>query len=289
MKFDPAIRIETHFPLELPKVKVDANQLELAILNLAVNARDAMAGDGVISIAAREEQAAGGLAAGRYVALSVSDSGCGMDEETLRRAQEPFYTTKGVGKGTGLGLSMVRGLAEQSGGTLVLKSRLREGTTAEIWLPRAEDEAVPAPVTEPAHAAPRSNRPLSVLVVDDDLLVLDNTAAMLDDLGHAVVEARSGEEALQLLRRTPKIDVVVTDYAMPGMNGLKLAEAIAAERPGTPLVLCTGYAELPGSIRSHLPRISKPFDQATLAAVIAEAIREAAQTGAVLTFLPKSA
>ena len=289
LKFDPGIRIETHFPLELPKVKVDANQLELAILNLAVNARDAMAGDGVISIAAREEQAAGGLAAGRYVALSVSDSGCGMDEETLRRAQEPFYTTKGVGKGTGLGLSMVRGLAEQSGGTLVLRSRVREGTTAEIWLPRAEDETVPAPVTEPMHAALRSSRPLSVLVVDDDLLVLDNTAAMLDDLGHAVVEARSGEEALQLLRRMPKIDVVVTDYAMPGMNGLKLAEAIAAERPGTPLVLCTGYAELPGSMRSHLPRISKPFDQAALAAVIAEAIREAAQTSAVLTFLPKSA
>jgi CheY-like chemotaxis protein len=171
----------------------------------------------------------------------------------------------------------------------VLKSGRGQGTTAEIWLPRAEDEAVPAPVVEPAHFVPRSSRPLSVLVVDDDLLVLDNTAAMLDDLGHAVVEARSGEEALQLLHRTPKIDVVVTDYAMSGMNGLKLAEAIAVERPGTPVVLSTGYAELPGSMRPHLPRISKPFDQATLAAVIVEAMREAAQSGSVLTFLPKSA
>jgi PAS domain S-box-containing protein len=289
LKFDPGIRIETHFPLELPRVKVDANQLELALLNLAVNARDAIAGDGVISIAGREEQAMEGLTAGRYVALSVSDTGCGMDEDTLSRAQEPFFTTKGVGKGTGLGLSMVKGLAEQSGGTLVLKSGRGQGTTAEIWLPRAEDEAVPAPVVEPAHFVPRSSRPLSVLVVDDDLLVLDNTAAMLDDLGHAVVEARSGEEALQLLHRTPKIDVVVTDYAMSGMNGLKLAEAIAVERPGTPVVLSTGYAELPGSMRPHLPRISKPFDQATLAAVIVEAMREAAQSGSVLTFLPKSA
>ncbi|HLZ01423.1 MAG TPA: MHYT domain-containing protein [Bradyrhizobium sp.] len=289
LKFDPGIRIETHFPLELPRVRVDANQLELAILNLAVNARDAMAGGGVISIAAHEEPAMDGLGAGQYVALSVSDTGCGMDEDTLSRAQDPFFTTKGVGKGTGLGLSMVKGLAEQSGGTLVLKSRPGEGTTAEIWLPRAEDQTVPAPVAVPMHSVSRSSRPLSVLVVDDDLLVLDNTAAMLDDLGHDVIEACSGEEALQLLRRTPKIDVVVTDYAMPGMNGLKLAEAIAVERPDTPVVLSTGYAELPGSMRPHLPRISKPFDQAALAAVIAEAMRETAQTGSVLTFLPRSA
>jgi len=128
------------------------------------------------------------------------------------------------------------------------------------------------------------------MVVDDNAGFRESLLALLDAGELEVVgEARSGEEALQLLRRMPKIDVVVTDYAMPGMNGLKLAEAIAAERPGTPLVLCTGYAELPGSMRSHLPRISKPFDQAALAAVIAEAIREAAQTSAVLTFLPKSA
>jgi PAS domain S-box-containing protein len=290
LKFDPGICVETHFPIELAKVRVDANQLELAILNLAVNARDAIITGGVISIAAREEFAVEPLPAGRYVALSVSDTGCGMDEEILRRAQEPFFTTKGVGKGTGLGLSMVKGLAEQSGGELVLKSRAGEGTTAEIWLPIAQDEVAPARSEEPAgRSAPRSSRPLSVLVVDDDLLVLDNTAAMLDDLGHAVVEARSGEEALQLLRRTPKIDVVVTDYAMPGMNGLQLAEAVANECHGTPVVLSTGYAELPGSVRSHLPRISKPFDQAALAAIIDTAMRERERAASVLTFRPRSA
>jgi CheY-like chemotaxis protein len=291
LKFEPGIRVETRFPIELSKVKVDANQLELAILNLAVNARDAIAtGDGVISIAAREEHAIDGLAEGRYVALSVSDTGCGMNEETLKHAQEPFFTTKGVGKGTGLGLSMVKGLAEQSGGALLLKSRIGEGTTAEIWLPASLEEKLSAPhAVEPSRPAPRSSRPISVLVVDDDLLVLDSVAAMLDDLGHAVIEARSGEEAVQLLRRMPKIDIVVTDYAMPGMNGLQLAEAVAAERPGTPVVLCTGYAELLGSAQPHLPRISKPFDQAALVAVIDEVMRAQAASRSVLTLHPKRA
>jgi PAS domain S-box-containing protein len=292
LKFDPGIRVETRFPIELAKVKVDANQLELAILNLAVNARDAiiMAGGGVISVAAREEHAIDGLAEGRYVALSVSDTGCGMDEETLKHAQEPFFTTKGVGKGTGLGLSMVKGLAEQSGGVLLLKSHIGEGTTAEIWLPACQDEKVPVPhAAEPSRSASRNSRPISVLVVDDDLLVLDSIAAMLDDLGHAVIEARSGEEAVRLLPRMPKIDIVVTDYAMPGMNGLQLAEAVAAERPGTPVVLCTGYAELPGSTQPHLPRISKPFDQTALVAAIEEAMRVQADMRSVLTLHPKRA
>ena len=290
LKFDPGIRVETCFPIELSKVKVDANQLELAILNLAVNARDAIkTSGGVISIAAREEQAIDGLAAGRYVALSVSDTGCGMDEETLRHAQEPFFTTKGVGKGTGLGLSMVKGLAEQSDGVLLLKSRIGEGTTAEIWLPATQGEQAAEPPAEVSRAAPRSSRPVSVLVVDDDLLVLDNIAAMLDDLGHAVIEARSGEEAVQLLRRAPKVDIVVTDYAMPGMNGLQLADAVATEHPGTPVVLCTGYADLLGSAQPHLPRISKPFDQAALVAVIEEVMRAQADARSVLTLRPKRA
>ncbi|MGQ0686208.1 MHYT domain-containing protein [Bradyrhizobium sp.] len=289
LKLDPGIRVETHFPIELARVKVDANQLELAVLNLAVNARDAIgSGEGVIAIAAREENAAEGLAPGRYVALSVSDTGSGMDEETLRHAQEPFFTTKGVGKGTGLGLSMVKGLAEQSGGVLLLKSRVGEGTTAEIWLPATRADQPAAPAAAPSRAAVRSARPLSVLLVDDDLLVLDNIAAMLDDLGHAVIEARSGEEAVQLLNRMPKLDVVITDYAMPGMNGLQLAEAVAAERPGMPVVLCTGYAELPAAARPLL-RLSKPFDQAALAAVLEDAMREQAAARAVVTLHPKRA
>ena len=128
-----------------------------------------------------------------------------------------------------------------------------------------------------------------MLAVDDDLLVLDNIAAMLEDLGHAVIEARSGEEAVQLLRRTPKIDIVVTDYAMPGMNGLQLAEAVAVERPGTAVVICSGYAELPGSMRLDLPRISKPFDQTALAAAIEEAMRAQADAPSLLAAQPKRA
>jgi PAS domain S-box-containing protein len=289
LKLEAGIRVETRFPMDLPKVKVDSNQLELAILNLAVNARDAMPNGGTITIAAREARDDHGVAAAGYVALSVSDTGCGMDEDTLNHAQEPFFTTKGIGKGTGLGLSMVHGLAEQSGGKLILKSRPGEGTTAEIWLPVADQVAAPAPRQEAPAPAPRTSRRLSVLVVDDDLLVLENTAAMLEDLGHTVVEARSGEEALALLRRTRTIDLIVTDFAMPGMTGLQLADVVAAERPGTVLLLSTGYAELPGGTRSSLPRISKPFDQATLAKAIEEAMREREQTSAVLAFRPKSA
>jgi PAS domain S-box-containing protein len=289
LKFEAGIRVETRFPMDLPKVKADANQLELAILNLAVNARDAMPNGGVMTIAAREDHDENGPPAKRHVALSVADTGCGMDEETLKHAQEPFFTTKGIGKGTGLGLSMVNGLAEQSGGRLVLKSRVGEGTTAEIWLPVAEEAAAPTLRGEAIVSIPRTSRRLSVLVVDDDLLVLENTAAMLEDLGHAVVEARSGEEALALLSRTRTVDLAIMDYAMPGMTGLQLADAMAAERPGTAFLLSTGYAELPSGERSSLPRISKPFDQAALAKAIEAAIRETEHTGPVVAFRPKSA
>ena len=289
LKFESGIRVETLFPMDLPKVKVDANQLELAILNLALNARDAMPDGGLITIAAREEQDGGGPPTSRYVALSVSDTGCGMDDETRKHAQEPFFTTKGVGKGTGLGLSMVHGLAEQSGGRLVLKSRPGQGTTAEIWLPIAEEAAVPAARAAAPSPIPQASRRLSVLVVDDDLLVLESTAAMLEDLGHAVVEARSGEEALALLRRTRTVDLVVTDYAMPGMTGLQLAGAIAAERPGTIILLSTAYAELPSEARSNLPRLSKPFDQDALAKAIEATMREGERAGSVVAFRPKSA
>ncbi|MEY9542561.1 PAS domain S-box-containing protein [Bradyrhizobium diazoefficiens] len=289
LKFEAGIGVETRFPMHLPKVKVDANQLELAILNLAVNARDAMPDGGQITIAAREEQGEGGLSSSGYVALSVSDTGCGMSDEILKHAQEPFFTTKGVGKGTGLGLSMVHGLAEQSGGRLVLKSRPGEGTTADIWLPIAEETAVPDLRMAAPAAVARPSRQLSVLVVDDDLLVLENTAAMLEDLGHVVVEARSGDEALALLRRTRTVDLVVTDYAMPGMTGLQLASAIAAERPETVILLSTGYADLPSDTRSSLPRLAKPFDQAALAKAIEAAMGEEEPAGSVVAFRPKSA
>jgi PAS domain S-box-containing protein len=261
----PQVRIETSFPDGLPRVMVDANQLELALINLAVNARDAMPKGGTLTISAREGAGGCELPPGRYVCLAVTDNGQGMDKETLARAQEPFFTTKGIGKGTGLGLSMVQGLAEQSKGRLELRSSPGEGTTAEIWLPvtdlaMSREQPAGAPAELSAGMAP-----LTILAVDDDFLVLENTAAMLEDLGHRVIRASSGEEALRLLKETPDIDLVVTDHAMPGMTGAQLAGRIQAERPGLPLLLTTGYAELPPGPFADLPKVTKPFDQIMLA------------------------
>ena len=274
----PSIRIESRFPMGLPMIQTDPNQLEAALLNLAVNARDAMPAGGPIVISAREENLQAGhrlrLGPGRYVCLSVEDRGEGMSEDILARATEPFFTTKGVGKGTGLGLSMVQGFAEQCGGRLVLRSDKGAGTTIEIWLPVAEaakqSEVQGSPL--PASAAKHANgRELVVLAVDDDALVLMNTTAMLEDLGHTVREANSGNEALKILGQGTKIDLVVTDQAMPRMTGVELAEAIRADWSDLPIILATGYAELPPGLASELPKLSKPFTQHELAKAVSAA------------------
>jgi CheY-like chemotaxis protein len=269
----PQIVIETRFPLALDTVMADPNQLETALLNLAINARDAMPAGGILTIAARNEATVGDatLRPGRYVRLTLRDSGEGMDAETLARATEPFFTTKGIGKGTGLGLSMVHGMVEQLGGQLVLHSKLGEGTTAELWLPAAEKSTT---VEEAGSDNPAIGqvRPLTILAVDDDALVLANTRAMLEDLGHTVVVAYSGEQALDRLARTPAVDLVITDQAMPKMTGTELAEQIRVRRPGMPIVLATGYAELP-AVDPNLPRLSKPFRQDALAEAVANAVR----------------
>lgn len=270
----PSLSIETRFPLGLMPVKVDSNQLEMALLNLAVNARDAMPDGGEIVVAAREETIANGhhsgLKEGRYVCLTVTDTGEGMDSETLRRAVEPFYTTKEIGKGTGLGLSMVHGFAEQSGGRLILRSRRGEGTTAELWLPAVEAPPRPIAAPQPAHPAPAEQlRPLRVVAVDDDALVLMNTAAMLEDLGHTVFEACSGKEALEILQREDSVDLIITDQGMPQMTGTQLAKAIKQEWPDMPILLATGYAEIRPEDDAGLPKLSKPFLQRELAAALA--------------------
>ena len=273
----PQITVHTQFPPALPAARADANQLESAILNLAVNARDAMPeSGGVLTISAREEQvapdAAGGLAPGRYVALAVHDSGAGMDAETLARATEPFFTTKGIGKGTGLGLSMVHGMADQHGGRLKLESAVGKGTTAEVWLPADTEPArTPAPAAPAAAAAPAPRQEparLRILAVDDDGLVLMNTSAMLEDLGHDVVEATSGARALDLLSGDARVDLVITDQAMPKMTGLELARAIRTRRPELPIIIATGYSELPMA-EAEFPRLNKPFFERQLAAAIA--------------------
>ena len=267
------VQLQTEFPLALCPVRVDANQLELALLNLAVNARDAMPDGGRLLLQAQEETVAvdGHLAPGRYVRLVAADSGSGMDAATLARATEPFFTTKGAGKGTGLGLAMVHGLAAQSGGRFTLQSRPGEGTTATLWLPAAAgDEPVDGPARDGATLA--STRPLRVLAVDDDVLVLTNTAALLEELGHTVLQAGSGDEALRLLDGNPAIDLLVTDHVMPRMTGAQLIAAALQARPQLPVVLATGYAELPPSLPFSAVRLAKPFDQAALAQAIARAV-----------------
>ena len=268
----PSIVIETRVPADLAPVLADANQLEMAVLNLAVNARDAMADGGSLILSARAEHVAAGHAAlqpGSYICLSVADNGSGMDEETLTRALEPFFTTKELGKGTGLGLSMVHGLAEQSGGQLVVRSKVGRGTTAEMWLPAAANVAAAAggPVT--GDAGP-STRPLTILAVDDDYLVLTNLTAMLEDLGHTVLEATSGQQALEIFARVPAVEMVIADQAMPRMSGLQLIAAIRAARPGFPVILASGFAELPPGVETF-PRLVKPFMQYDIVAALRSA------------------
>jgi PAS domain S-box-containing protein len=267
----PTFSIETEFDGDTPKVLADPNQLESALLNLAFNARDAMPNGGKIAISVRASRnPASSLPGGNYVSIAMKDEGHGMDADTLRQAADPFFTTKGVGKGTGLGLSMVQGMAEQAGGAFSLFSLPGEGTTAEILLPVATGDAE-TEQNRPDRAADAS-RPLVIIAVDDDSLVLMNTAAMLEDLGHTVLEASSAREALELLRST-KIDLVITDHAMPGTTGLQLAKTIRADQPELPILLATGYAELDPDAGIQLPRLGKPFLQNDLKAAIEKAMK----------------
>ncbi len=265
------VQIETRFPIVVAPAHVDANQLELALLNLVVNARDAMPEGGRLTVAAREEEVGSGgrgrLSLGSYVVLSVTDTGEGMDEATLTQATEPFFTTKAIGKGTGLGLSMVYGLAVQSGGQLVLNSRQGEGTTVELWLPRAEAAAL-LPLAAPEAAYVKPNRRRIVLLVDDDPLVLTSMAGMLDDLGHTAVEAGSARQALEILRDGMEVDLVITDYSMPEMTGLQLAEELKRLRPGLAVLLATGYIISRGPSLSMAIPLAKPFGSNTLARAI---------------------
>ncbi len=268
------IEIQTDFAPRLWPAWADANQLELALLNLAVNARDAMANGGLLTFAASNESVhaeRSDLVEGDYVRLAVIDQGAGMDEETLARAADPFFTTKGGNKGTGLGLSVVQGLASQLGGAMQLSSKLGGGTTVALWLPRAADNGV---MRAPAVASEaRAACSCRVLVVDDDELMCMATADMLKDLGHSVSETRSGREALDLLKGGVTVDAVVTDYAMRGMTGLELAREIRARWPEMPIILATGYAELPVPPGFDLPRLHKPFDQKALAEAVCRLVR----------------
>jgi signal transduction histidine kinase len=267
----PMVRIELHAEDKMPVVDVDPNQLEMALLNLAVNARDAMITGGVLTIGLSEQVVEGddqlGVQPGRYVVLSVRDTGEGMDAETLARAVEPFFSTKGVGKGTGLGLSMVFGLAQQSGGALRLESAPSSGTTARLWLPVASETTRPSSRTP--NIVTEASGPARILFVDDDLLIAGSTVDLLEDLGHQVVEAHSAIEALQLLEGGLAADLLITDHAMPGMTGIELAREVRRQYPRLPILLATGFAELEGSEVVDVARLAKPYTQAQLATEIA--------------------
>lgn len=276
----PSWWIDIDFPDRLPPVSADANQLEMALVNLAVNARDAMPDGGHICVRGVEREVIGevrGLTSGRYVRLTVSDEGVGMDPDTLARATEPFFTTKGVGKGTGLGLSMIHGFARQNGGMLEIESAPGAGTHAHIWLPVAVRGA------EAVAAAPRrdvtgrvATRSLVVLVADDDPLVLMNTADLLADLGHKAIEAESGRIALDQLGAREDIALLITDQAMPGMTGTELIERARALRPDLPIILATGYGETPADAASQVLRLNKPFTQAGLERAVADVMLQRA-------------
>ena len=268
----PGIDVQVKLAADLPPASADANQLEMAILNLGVNARDAMPDGGTLTIAAeRESVTAGhrsGLKLGHYVRLSVADTGSGMDEATQARAVEPFFSTKGIGKGTGLGLSMVHGLVAQLGGGLTIVSQPGRGTEVELWLPVSFRPAEDAGIETQVPRGLEVSRGL-VLLVDDEELVRLATADMLLDLGYEVVEANSAEQALHHIAEGLICDLIVTDHLMPGMNGVELARHVRAERPAMPILIVSGYAEAEG-IAPDLPRLTKPFRTAELALRLAE-------------------
>jgi signal transduction histidine kinase len=260
---DPNVRIAVDLPRDLPRVRIDRNQLELALLNLGLNARDAMPNGGELLVKARPadpERLPDKLVPGSYVHLSVVDTGLGMDAETLARASEPFFSTKPTG--SGLGLSMVQGLTLQSGGAMHIASQSNEGTSVSLWLPVAQD---PVSTEQPLEAPDRfvSSR-RRVLLVDDDPLVLAATADMLRELGHETIEMTSAKRALEVLRTGERPDLAILDYAMPEMSGLVLADLIHKIHPGLPLLLATGYSEREKA-GGNLPRLDKPYTLVDLA------------------------
>ncbi len=252
-----------------PAALADPNQLELAILNLCVNARDAMPEGGVLTVGLDQQTVTAassvtGVAPGRYVRIYVRDTGEGMDAATLAHAVEPFFSTKPVGQGTGLGLSMVHGLVAQLGGGFRLESAPGEGTTTSLYLPQAEPMSLIVEAgSRPAVSEPAGRR-LAILLVDDEDLVRSGTAEMLTELGHAVTEASDGAEALEKIGEGSGFDLLITDYKMPKMNGAELARRVRAIRPETPILLITGFADAETEA-PDLTRLGKPFRQADLA------------------------
>ncbi len=255
---------------------VDPNQLELIILNLAINANDAMPKGGALSITVSNREtgspdAPHDLASrpGQYVVLTVSDTGTGMDEATLARATEPFFSTKEAGKGTGLGLSIMQGVVTQSGGATRLRSQLGHGTDIEVWLPRAHT----APAATTPHEVRREQKDSgAILVCDDNSAVLEFICDALKGKGYQVLPVTNGRKALSVLKANRAIRLLVVDFTMPEMNGAAVAREVRASRPRLPILLITGNAD-PESIQADLPDVPmlrKPFDREQLTTCVAD-------------------
>jgi PAS domain S-box-containing protein len=278
----PSIRIAIDAAAGLRPARADPNQVELVILNLVVNARDAMPNGGTVTIAIAEEHVGeaaahpAGLAPGDYVRIAVSDTGTGMDPEILARAFEPFFTTKPVGRGSGLGLPMVHGVAAQSEGGVAINSVRGQGTTVTVWLPCAEMLPLPASASDLPGAEESTCdficRGRSVLLVDDDGDVADFAATCLKEAGYTVRCAGSGEEALSLLRCAPPPDLMIADLGMPGMSGLQLAAAARRLHPHLNILIATGYTQEDAGVDEtlNLPVLGKPFKAIDLVNRVAE-------------------
>lgn len=266
----PRVRLDLLIDDDLPPALADANQIEMALLNLAVNARDAMPDGGTLTISLSKDDVladnAIGLASGAYIRMCVADTGVGMDDATMTKAIEPFFTTKGIGQGTGLGLSMVHGLAAQLGGALDIESAPGQGTSVRLWLPVSRQQPASLAIIPdvPADGTDRG----TALVVDDEDLVRASTMHMLGELGYDVIEAASAEAALALLHGGAHVDLLVTDHMMPGLSGTDLARRVRDGHPDMRVLVISGYAEAMG-IAPDVPRLTKPFKQNDLAASIA--------------------
>ena len=271
------VAFETVLSAGLWVTQADLNQLENAILNLVVNARDAMPNGGMVTIETANchlddgyvQKLAEPVKAGQYVMISVSDTGTGMDRETLKRAFEPFFTTKGVGKGTGLGLSQIYGFVRQSAGHVAIYSEVGEGTSVKIYLPRHHGKEDGPEDREPSPGSGRSLGAETVLVVEDDETLRLYTVEILSDLGYSVVAAGSGAAALEIIGRRDDIDLLFTDIVMPGgMNGRQLADEAIRQRPALKVLFTTGYTANAivhhGRLDPDVELISKPFTYESL-------------------------
>jgi CheY-like chemotaxis protein len=256
----PMIAVRVDIAPDLPPALADANQLEMALLNLSVNARDAMPTGGELTITVRrcsvDASPVQGVPVGDYICLAVGDTGIGMDKATCQRAIEPFFSTKGIGKGTGLGLSMVHGLAAQLGGGLTIDSAVGVGTRITLWLPLSELSVTAAPAAADDVVIVKGAG--TVLLVDDEDLVRLSTADMLAELGYDIVEARSAAEAIALVDRGLRPDFLVTDHLMPGKSGAQLVRELTGRVPALKALIVSGYAETHG-IDPGMARLNKPF------------------------------